>query len=243
MKRRKEKHVTREGIERAIQEICETVLEKITPSAEDRRELLHFSETFVKTVRASLLRANIDADVHIQGSIAKDTWIAGEKEIDLFISLSKTKTKDAFPKVLDVVKGVLGEKWVEAYAEHPYLIAKVDEYTIDIVPCFHMKRAGKTISAVDRTPLHTSYVKDRLNDQGKQEVRLLKKFMSSIGVYGAEIRVRGFSGYLCELLILKYTSFLETLRHTSEWKMGEIIDLENTYEGRLSEAQRRFDAP
>lgn len=243
MKRHKEKPVTREDTARAIQEVCEKVLEKITPSARDRRELRQFSEAFVKTVRDSLQRAKIDAEVHIQGSIAKDTWIAGEKEIDLFICLSKTTTKDAFPKVLDVVKGVLGDKWVEAYAEHPYLIAEVEGYKIDIVPCFPMAWAGKTISAVDRTPLHTAYVKDRLDERGRQEVRLLKKFMSGIGVYGAEIRVRGFSGYLCELLILKYNSFRETLRHASEWKLGEIIDLEQAYEGRLREVQRRFNAP
>jgi len=243
MKGRKEKPVTGEDTASVIRAVCEQVLEKITPSASDRRELRQFSEAFVKTVRDSLQRAKIDADVHIQGSIAKDTWIAGEKEIDLFISLSKTTSRDALPKVLDVVKGVLGDTWVEAYAEHPYLIAEVDGYKIDIVPCFPMARAGQTITAVDRTPLHTAYVKDHLDDRGRQEVRLLKKFMSGIGVYGAEIKVHGFSGYLCELLILTYTSFVETLRHASEWKLGEIIDLEHAYEGRLREAQRRFNAP
>jgi tRNA nucleotidyltransferase (CCA-adding enzyme) len=43
------------------------------------------------------------------------------------------------------------------------------------------------------------------------EVRLLKKFMKGTGVYGAEIKIGGFSGYLCELLILKYRSFAQTI--------------------------------
>ena len=31
--------------------------------------------------------------------------------------------------------------------------------------------------------------------------------MQGIGVYGAEIKVGGFSGYLCELLVMKYGGF------------------------------------
>ena len=46
----------------------------------------------------------------------------------------------------------------------------------------------------------------------KQEVRLLKKFLKSVGVYGAEIAKSGLSGYVTEILILRYGSFISTLQ-------------------------------
>src|SRR5206468_712277 len=47
-----------------------------------------------------------------------------------------------------------------------------------------------------------------------------------IGVYGAEAKVLGFSGYLCELLILKYASFRGVLDSSLSWRPGTVIVLE-----------------
>ncbi|MGB8232865.1 MAG: CCA-adding protein, partial [Methanobacterium sp.] len=45
--------------------------------------------------------------------------------------------------------------------------------------------------------------------------------------YGSEFKVGGFSGYLCEMLILKYDNFLKTLRNAAEkWNYGYAFDLE-----------------
>jgi tRNA nucleotidyltransferase (CCA-adding enzyme) len=60
----------------------------------------------------------------------------------------------------------------------------------------------------------------------KLEVRLLKKFLKAQGLYGAEIRVRGFSGYLTEVLTVKYGSFLNLLKGASSWRKGEVIAFE-----------------
>lgn len=229
--------------ESVLQEVCDRVLERVKPSVDERRELLQFSEHLVMSLNEKLQKSGIEADVNIQGSTAKDTWLSGEKDIDVFISLPKKKTKDVFPKVLDVVKAFLGAKWVEAYAEHPYLKAEINGHQIDFVPCFKIEWGEKAISSVDRTPLHTSYVTKHLEPQTANNVRLLKQFMRGIGVYGAEIRVGGFSGYLCELLILNYSSFLKTLKRISQWTIGEVIDIENLYAGRIREVKLLFDAP
>ncbi len=229
--------------ENALQAICHYVLQQVEPQARERQELLQFSEHLVVSMTDALQGAGIEADVRIQGSTAKDTWLAGEKDIDVFIALPPTQTKDIFPKVLAVVKAFLGTKWVEAYAEHPYLKAEVGDYHVDFVPCFTIGWAGHTISAVDRTPLHTAYVTERLTPQAANEVRLLKQFMRGIGVYGAEIRVGGFSGYLCELLILQYATFHATLQQATQWTLGMILDPANLFAGQLDEIRRLFDAP
>jgi tRNA nucleotidyltransferase (CCA-adding enzyme) len=82
------------------------------------------------------------------------------------------------------------------------------------VPCYNVEK-GKWKSAADRSPFHTEYIKANLDDEKKNQVRLLKKFFKSIGVYGAEIATAGFSGYVTEILILKYGSFESVLKAIS----------------------------
>lgn len=229
--------------ERVIREICKEVLGKVTPSEKEKEGILQFSENLAKKLTEKMQSSGVEAEAQVQGSVAKDTWLAGEKDVDMFILLPKTYTKEIFLKVLDVIKALVGEKWVEAYAEHPYIEAEVEGYKIDFVPCFKIERAEEAISSVDRTPLHTSYIKRHLDQQVKNEVRLLKRFMRGIDTYGAEIKVGGFSGYLCELFILNYGSFVEVLRSVAEWKERMIIDYEGYYKGREKEAEKIFEEP
>jgi len=82
------------------------------------------------------------------------------------------------------------------------------------------------MTAVDRTPFHTEYVKANLPDENRDCVRLLKQFMKGIGTYGAEAKIEGFSGYLCELLVLKFGGFKEVLEKASGWKEGEYLAMD-----------------
>jgi len=104
-------------------------------------------------------------------------------------------------------------------------------------------KRGEWLSATDRTPFHTDYVKNRLNENLRNEVRLLKKFLQGIRVYGAEIKTGGFSGYLCELLILHYKSFTETLKAFAQYTRRIVIDTENYYAERDKELQLLFAEP
>ncbi len=107
---------------------------------------------------------------------------------------------------------------------------------MDIVPCYRLNDASRLRSAVDRTPFHTQYVRSHLMEEQKGEVRLLKQFAKGIGVYGAEAKVQGFSGYLLELLVLKYGTFLDVLKASAGWRKGTELCLE----GRGS---KRFEEP
>ena len=48
----------------------------------------------------------------------------------------------------------------ESYAEHPYIRGYYKDYYIEIVPCYKIEKSSQKLSAVDRTPLHTDYVKN-----------------------------------------------------------------------------------
>jgi len=106
------------------------------------------------------------------------------------------------------------------------------EYEADLVPCFAVADPAALKSAVDRTPFHNRYVQGRIAGR-EDDVLLLKQFLKVLGIYGSELRRRGFAGYLCELLILHYYSFVELLKNAAQWQYGDRIDLEGrgTYKG------------
>ena len=222
------------SVEERVEEILERVARAVTPSREERERLDSVLEKVVRALEELRGKYSIDYAVEIVGSYAKDTWLSGEADIDVFLLFS--------PEVPEEEMGVMGLRiareavarlggvCLEKYAAHPYVEAHVEGVTMDIVPAYRVQRASEIISPVDRTPFHTRYVAQRLNEDLRREVRLLKKFMKGIGVYGAEIRVQGFSGYLVELLVLYYGSFLNVLREARSWRPRRVfIDLEGYY--------------
>jgi tRNA nucleotidyltransferase (CCA-adding enzyme) len=57
----------------------------------------------------------------------------------------------------------------------------------------------------------------------KDDVRILKTFLKSIGIYGAEIAKQGFSGYVSEVLILNYGTFENVIKGISKIKENQTI--------------------
>lgn len=227
-----------------LENVCSSVLRRVTPSQKEREKVLAVAEELKKKVTMVAKKAGVDAKVRIEGSVAKDTWLSSEPEIDIFMQVPTSMPREAFGTIcLKIAKeATKGFRQVERFAEHPYLEAFVNSIRINIVPCYRVEK-GEWISATDRTPFHTDYVKPRLNERLRGEVRLLKRFMKGIGAYGAEIKVGGFSGYLCELLALHYKSFLEVLKSFAEWKERKLIDYEGYYKGREQEAKKIFEEP
>ncbi|MEM1589493.1 MAG: CCA tRNA nucleotidyltransferase [Candidatus Bathyarchaeia archaeon] len=228
----------------ALESICKTVLEKITPKLEERKKIERLAQTLEKKVAEAAEYFGVKATVRLEGSVAKDTWLSGEPDIDIFMRLPPTIPRSALGEIALKIarKATEGAQQVERFAEHPYLEAFVESVRVNIVPCYEAK-PGEWLSATDRTPYHTGYVKKCLKPQMRGEVRLLKKFMKGIGVYGAEIKVGGFSGYLCELLVIHYGSFLEVLRAFAHHKQRIVVDIENYYRDRENELSLLFNEP
>ena len=214
-----------------IEEISNEVLKRINPRENERKKVQALVEKLTKDLRKIINNKGIEAKISVEGSVAKNTWLRDCPEIDLFLQVPVTLPKEAFGTViLDIAKKITeGYKQIERFAEHPYLEAIIDDIYVNVVPCYDVK-SGEWISATDRTPFHTDYVNKHLDEKQENEVRLLKRFMKGVGVYGAEIKVGGFSGYLCELLVLKYGAFVEVLRSAGNWEERPIIDIEGYYE-------------
>ncbi len=225
----------------AMQEIREQVLQKITPSKEDREKVEAITRELEKKVSLACKQEGVSAIVRVEGSVAKDTWLRENPDIDIFMRLPTSIPRKNLGDIgLKIAKKAGGAyEQVERFAEHPYLEVFVEGYRVDIVPCYDAK-PGEWQSATDRTPYHTDYIKKRLSVEMLGEVRLLKRFMQGTGVYGAEIKVGGFSGYLCELLIMKYRSFAQTLQAFALYNKRVVIDIENFYADRQNELPLLF---
>jgi tRNA nucleotidyltransferase (CCA-adding enzyme) len=201
-----------------LEEVIAEVLQKIVPTEEERAFVRSLMDELQEVAGEIAKELGLDIRPYFVGSTAKDTYLAGDHDFDLFL---------AFP--LDVPLEELREKGLElgtaiaekldsyeiAYAEHQYVRARYRGVKVDLVPCYDVKSWKDVRTAVDRSILHTKWVNENLRGRNN-EVRLLKRFLKGINAYGSEIYVRGFSGYLAEILVIKYGSFLDVLKMVSK---------------------------
>lgn len=207
-----------------MDEILSDVLEEIKPTEEDRKRLEDTSDRLLKRIRKEVSDLGYTAEPMIVGSSARGTWIKDEKDIDIFLLFPEDLPREELEeRGLEIGRNVSEDKGTEQYAEHPYIRAKIDDFDIDVVPCYDIDDPSDIQSAVDRSPHHQDYVKENLNPEMAEQVLLLKKFLKGIDAYGSELEVHGFSGYLCELLILRFGSFRELVESAADWDTEKVL--------------------
>jgi len=199
-------------------EIKKQVLNKITPNAEYKKNLNKIIQEIIGKIKKELTITKIPATIELVGSTAKDTFLKDNLDIDIFLVFPLDFKKEEIGKQAIRIGEKILTKTEKSYAEHPYIRGQYKEFKIEIVPCYKIEKASQKLSAVDRTPLHTKYVKENLKEKQKQEVRLFKQFLKGINCYGAEAQIEGFSGYLCEIIILNYETFDNTIKEASKWE-------------------------
>ena len=215
-----------------FQRIRKQVLAKVMPSENEAKAV----STFVS--RLSYHAKRLGFEGMVCGSIGKYTWLAGDHDIDFFVFFPTSVTREELEqRGLALGKNItanLGGEWRIKYAEHPYVHAFIRGFDVDIVPCYKIAPGEHIKSAVDRSPLHLAYVREYLKPVQYNEVRLLKQWCKGVGVYGSDTRTQGFSGYICELLVMRYGSFDGVLREAHAWRAPHPIGTDD---------RRKFDAP
>ena len=211
-----------------IETIRANILSRIKPSDDEKIRLDQLAKSIISRIDAIGESEGIDIKGILVGSSARRTWISGEHDLDIFIMFPPDVEREYLEgKGLYVARKIAmqGERFEERYAEHPYIHAVFDGFDVDLVPAFNVKSAAEIRSAVDRTPFHNYYVSSRIKGS-EDEVLLLKQFQKGIGVYGSELKTRGFSGFLAELLVIQYGLFENVLKAACNWKAGISIDIE-----------------
>lgn len=212
----------------------EEVLLRIRPREEERNRLDGVAQRLVAAIdREGPARGMV------VGSVARSTWLSGDRDLDIFLLFDPALTREELEaQGLALARRVAAKyatSYHEKYAEHPYINATIDGLDVDLVPCFAVESAARIKSAVDRTPFHNLYVATRIANL-VDDVLLLKQFTKGAGVYGSDQMTEGFSGYLCELLVLHYGGFTPLLQAAAAWRPGTCIDL-------AGHACKAFDEP
>jgi len=209
-----------------VETVIEEVLQRIVPTPEEREFVRDVMEDLKNLADETARELDLDVRPRFVGSTAKDTYLAGDHDVDLFLAFPlETPLEELRERGLELGKA-MGERldsYEIAYAEHPYVRAKYRGVDVDIVPCYDVRNWREVRTAVDRSILHTRWVLENLKGRNN-EVRLLKRFLKGINAYGSEIYVRGFSGYLTEILVIKYGSFLDVVEKAEFMLKQKIID-------------------
>ena len=213
------------------EQILKRVLIKIKPSEKEEKRIKELSNRILAIANEEA--AKYEGKAILAGSLTRDTWLPNKNEIDVFILFPKTFSKEKLEevglKLGKIIVERLQGKWKVEYAQHPYIRGVINKIQVDLVPCYHLSPGEKIISAVDRTQFHVDYLNKKLPEKLSDDVRLLKQLLKANGLYGADSKTSGFSGYLCELLIINYGSFIDLLKSACQWKVKEIIDIENLW--------------
>jgi tRNA nucleotidyltransferase (CCA-adding enzyme) len=205
-----------------------TLISKVLPLCEpthiQERRIAKVAQQAKTHVDSYVAQLDDVVDVVFGGSFAKGTWLPDHADIDIFVKIKPSVGIEKFEEM----GREIGSEALKSYgpklrySDHPYVEVFVKKVRVNVVPCYDVEQ-GKWQSAADRSPFHTRYISSNFDDEKRRQARLLKKFLKSVGIYGAEISTEGFSGYVSEVLVLKYSSFENLLRAAADWQERQII--------------------
>ena len=194
------------------------------PTKSEASKLTKVAQETKRLVESRVASLDEVVDVVFGGSFAKGTWLRGYADIDIFVKIKPSVSVERF----EVLGKSIGQEALKKhkpklrYSDHPYVEAFVRSIRVNVVPCYNVEQ-GKWQSAADRSPFHTEYISSNFDDEKRMQARLLKKFFKGVGIYGAEISTGGFSGYVSEVLVLKYGSFENVLRAAADVQDRQVI--------------------
>ena len=172
------------------------------------------------------------AEGMVVGSIARHTWVRGDRDLDVFMLFDPGLSRERISKLKDLhSRGALQPHLptgsMKSMPSIRISMQLIDDVDVDLVPCYNVDSATRIQSAVDRTPFHTRYITDRINGL-IDDVLLLKQFTKAGGIYGSDQMTEGFSGYLCELLVLNYGGFTPLIHRSCRMAAGDCYRYRET---------------
>ena len=207
-----------------MKHIISKISKTVVPSETIEKSKKKISELAFKLIEKEITKFPEVIGLEFGGSFAKGTWLSKDADIDIFIRFKKSTSEGKFEEITKRIgfESLKQYNPYVRYSEHPYVEAKIKNTKINVVPFYDVK-IGEWKSAADRSPFHTKFMKKLLTPKMRNEVRILKTFLKSNGIYGAEIAKQGFSGYISEVLILYFKNFENVIKSISEIQEKQII--------------------
>jgi len=209
--------------------LIDDVLKEIRPTEEEKAEVLASAALVLKKINRRLKNAK----AIVGGSAAKGTWLKGLHDIDIFVKFDYNKYKEKSAQLSDILLKSIEKEFngiARLHGSRDYFQVRSGKFTYEIVPILDVKKAGQAKNITDVSPLHAKWV----NKHGKfkDDIRLTKKFCKAAKVYGAESYIKGFSGYVCEVLTISHGGFFGLVKSAAKWKDRAVVDAEEFYKGK-----------
>lgn len=185
----------------------------------------------IDLINSLLKEHGIKAKAVAGGSVAKDTYLKNDFDVDLFVAFSTDYVDQDISKLLyNAIKSLKPEL---VHGSRDYFHIDEKGIIFEIIPVLDVKEAGEARNVTDMSIYHVKWAKKILQKDPKlrDDIRLAKAFCKGIGVYGAESYIRGFSGHTLDILIAYYGSFIKLLRGAANWHKGIIIDINQAHKG------------
>ncbi len=211
----------------------QSTLTKIKPSTAERQHFKRITAEFLHKLNSALKKAKAKATAILGGSGAKDTWLAGNHDIDVFVQFDYKSYADKTAELSKILKPYIakafpGKRIARLHGSRDYFQLQYQGSTFEVIPILNLSKAAQAKNITDVSPLHARWVNKNARKL-KDEIRLAKQFFRAQSFYGAESYIGGFSGYVVEILVVYYGSFGKLLRASQAWKVKEVVDVENHY--------------
>jgi tRNA nucleotidyltransferase (CCA-adding enzyme) len=212
-----------------MQKVLKEALAIVKPTKDDEAQ----HRDMVESKLSLLKKAVKGATVILGGSGEKGTWLRESTDVDLFVQFPYAKFKDRSDELADLLeKGVKKAfpKFDRVHGSRDYFQFFEHERTFEVIPILKISKAEQAKNITDVSPLHAAWVKK----QGKEyldEIRLLKAFCRAHRIYGAESFINGFSGYVCEVLVIHFGGFRKLITAAKKWGEKVVLDPADYWKG------------
>ena len=194
------------------------ILATCKPTPQEERHLQQVVKEVINKIKIS------GAKPMLGGSGAKNTWLKGTHDIDIYVKFNVKQYSHKSDQLADILGKVVKKQFKKVdhlHGSRDYYQVNIVPYTVEIVPILGIKKASEAKNITDFSHLHVQYVQK--HKKLVDDIRLAKLFAKAQGVYGAESYIQGFSGYVMELLVIHYSSFMKMVRAVAQWKDRTII--------------------
>ncbi len=217
-------------------EILKQVLELVKPSPLEAKEVKKKINNFVSKLKIK------GAVIELGGSGAKGTWLRDVFDVDLFVRFDKKYIGKDISGLLE--KSLKKFKIEKFHGSRDYFQIKKDGFLYELVPVIKIDKADEALNITDVSPLHATWVNKHSSIKLKDDIRIAKLFFKANDFYGAESYIKGFSGYVLEILVIHYGGFLELLKNCIKWKEKEVIDVSKFHKDVFFEVNSsKLDSP
>jgi tRNA nucleotidyltransferase (CCA-adding enzyme) len=204
----------------SVNSVLKEALDEIKPREPDEANISEATKFIISKIQKYLKKG--DAKVILGGSGAKGTWLRNSYDADIFVLFNYTKYSERSAELSNILekyvkKAFKGKRISRVRGSRDYFQIDHAKSTFEIVPILGIKHAEDAKNITDVSPLHADWVNRSSNDKLKDEIRLAKQFCKANELYGAESYIQGFSGYVLEVFVVHYGSFLKFLRAVVKW--------------------------